>query len=99
MRLSFNEYFAEKSTYVSCKQYMRPTDFDANVAESEFQLYPNSRLVRFQHVCVLNNGSRILFRGFTSTEFSKIFIKTGFYVIVHTFKNYFVSVFLVFNFQ
>ena len=98
MRLSFNEYFVEKSTYVSCKQYMRLTDFDANVAESEFQLYPNSRLVRFQHVCVLNNGSRILFRGFTSTEFSKIFIKTESHNTIYTFKNYFVIIFLIFNF-
>ena len=98
MRLSFNEYFVEKSTYVSCKQYMRPTDFDANVAESEFQLYPNSRLVRFQHVCVLNNGSRILFRGFTSTEFSKIFIKIESHNTIYTFKNYFVIIFLIFNF-
>ena len=98
MRLSFNKYFAEKSTYVSCKQYMRPTNFDANVAESEFQLYPNSRLVRFQHVCVLNNWSRILFTRFTSTEFSKIFIKTESHGTIYTFKNYFVIIFSIFNF-
>ena len=98
MRPNFNEYFAEKSTCGSCKQYMRPTDFDANVAESEFQLYPNLHLVRFQRVCILNNGSRILFTRFTSTEFSKIFIKTESHGTIYTFKNYFVIVFSVFNF-
>ena len=31
--------------------------------------------------------------------FSKIFIKNGFHGIIHTFKNYFATIFSVFNFQ
>jgi len=39
---SFNENFTEKSTYESHKQCIRPTNFDVNAVESEFQRYPNS---------------------------------------------------------
>ena len=42
---------------------------------------------------------RVLFTGPVSTNFSKFFFKTGFYDTIHTFKNYFVTLFLVFNFQ
>ena len=51
----------------------------------------------FQRVYVLNSGSRALFIGPTSTKFNKIFIKTGSHDTIHTFKNYFVSVFSVFS--
>ena len=47
----------------------------------------------FQRVYVLNSG----FTGPTSTEFSKIFIKTRPHGTIHTFKNYFVTVFSVFS--
>ena len=52
--------------------------------------------VRF---CVLlkNSGSRALFIGPASTEFSKKTFKTGFHSTIHTFKNYSVIVFSVFN--
>ena len=51
----------------------------------------------FQRICILNNGPRALFMRLTSTEFSKIFIKIGFHGIIHTFKNYFTTVFSVFS--
>ena len=35
----------------------------------------------------------------TNTFFNKIFIKTEFHDTIHTFKNYFVTVFLIFNFS
>ena len=47
---SFNENFAEKSTYGSREQCTGPTDFYANVVESEFQLYPDSHLVLVSNV-------------------------------------------------
>ena len=42
--------------------------------------------------------SHALFTRPLSTDFSKFFFKTGFYGTIHTFKNYFATVFLVFNF-
>jgi len=51
----------------------------------------------FQCIWVLNNESRALFTGLTNTKFNKIFIKTGFYGTIHTFKNYFSIVFSVFS--
>ena len=51
----------------------------------------------FQRVCVLNSGSHALFTGVTSTEFNKIFIKIRSHNTIYTFKNYFVTVFSVFN--
>ena len=51
----------------------------------------------FQHVCILNSGSHALFTRLTSMEFSKIFIKIGFHGTIHTFKNYFVTIFSVFS--
>ena len=53
----------------------------------------------FQRVCVLNSGSRALFTGLTSVEFSKIFIKIGSHGTIHTFKNYFATMFSIFSFQ
>ena len=47
----------------------------------------------FQRVYVLNSG----FTGPTSIEFNKIFIKTGSHGTIHIFKNYFTTVFSVFN--
>ena len=44
-------------------------------------------------------GFRALFTGLASTNFSKFFFKTGFYSTIHTFKNYFIIIFLVFSFQ
>ena len=51
----------------------------------------------FQHVCILNNGSCALFTGSKSMEFSKIFIKIGFHSIIYIFKNYFTTMFSIFN--
>ena len=43
--------------------------------------------------------SRALFIGLANTDFNKFFFKTGSHDTIHTFKNYFSSTFLVFNFQ
>ena len=48
-------------------------------------------------VCVLSSGSRALFTGLVSMESGKINFKTRSHGIIHTFKNYFTTVFLVFN--
>ena len=37
--------------------------------------------------------------GFIASFFNKTFIKNEFHSIIHTFKNYFATVFLIFNFQ
>ena len=42
-------------------------------------------------------GSYILFMGPTSTDFSKFFFKTVSHNTIHTFKNYFATIFLIFN--
>jgi len=42
-------------------------------------------------------GSYALFMGPTNTEFSKNNYKTGSHGTIHTFKNYFVTVFSVFS--
>ena len=42
-------------------------------------------------------GSHALFMGFASTDFSKIFFKTGSHDTIHTFKNYFATVFSIFS--
>ena len=42
--------------------------------------------------------SRALFTGFASTEFDKCNFKIGFYNTIHTFKNYFVTAFLIIYF-
>ena len=47
---SFNENFAKKHTCGSHEQCTGPTNFYANAAKSEFQLYPNSRLVLVSNV-------------------------------------------------
>lgn len=44
-------------------------------------------------------GSRALFTGPASTDFSKFFFKIGSHGTIHTFKNYFSTVFSIFNFQ
>ena len=44
-------------------------------------------------------GFCVLFTESTSTEFSKYNFKTLSHGTIHTFKNYFVTVFSVFNFQ
>ena len=44
-------------------------------------------------------GSHALFIRPTSTDFSKFFFKTGSHGTIHTFKNYFTTVFSVFSFQ
>ena len=43
------------------------------------------------------NGSRALFTGLTNIFFTKTFIKNGSHSTIHTFKNYFATVFLVFS--
>ena len=48
-------------------------------------------------VYVFLAGSRALFRGPASTEFSKIKFKTKSHGTIHTFKNYFATVFSVFG--
>ena len=47
----------------------------------------------------LFSGSRALFLGLTTSFFNKIFIKNRFHGTIHIFKNYFTTVFLIFNFQ
>ena len=42
-------------------------------------------------------GSRALFTGSTSTNFSKFFFKIGSHGTIHIFKNYFATVFSVFR--
>ena len=42
---------------------------------------------------------RALFMKLTNLFFNKIFIKNEFHSIIHTFKNYFVTVFSIFSFQ
>ena len=48
---------------------------------------------------VFSCGSRALFMRPTSTIFNNFFFKPGSHGIIYTFKNYFIIVFLVFNFQ
>ena len=48
-------------------------------------------------VCVQFSGSCVLFTGSISTFSNKIFIKIGFNGTIHTFKNYFITIFLVFS--
>ena len=47
--------------------------------------------------CAFFSGFRALFTRSASTSFSKKNFKTGSHGIIHTFKNYFVTVFLVFS--
>ena len=42
-------------------------------------------------------GSRALFTGSTNMDFSKFFFKIGSYGTIHTFKNYFATVFSIFS--
>ena len=42
-------------------------------------------------------GSRALFIEPINTDFNKFFFKIGSYDTIHTFENYFVTMFLVFN--
>ena len=48
-------------------------------------------------VCVFFCESCALFTEFASMDFSKFFFKIGFHGIIHTFKNYFTTVFSVFS--
>ena len=52
-----------------------------------------------KHASVFSSGSCVLFMGFTNIFFTKIFIKNRFHDTIHTFKNYFIIVFLSFNFH
>ena len=47
---------------------------------------------------VFSCGSHALFTGPTSTMFCNFFFKIGSHDTIHTFKNYFTTVFSVFNF-
>ena len=51
------------------------------------------------HVYCFFFESCTLFMGPTSTEYGKINFKIGSHGIIHTFRNYFATVFLVINFQ
>ena len=51
----------------------------------------------FNYICVQLSESRALFKRPISIFFNKIFIKIGFHGIIHTFKNYFATVFSVFS--
>ena len=42
-------------------------------------------------------GSREQFMGPVNTDFNKFFFKTEFYGTIHTFKNYFITIFIVFS--
>ena len=48
-------------------------------------------------VWLKNSGSRTLFIGPTGTFFSQKNFKIGSYGIIYIFKNYFVTIFLIFN--
>ena len=52
---------------------------------------------RVSMVLCHTNGSRALFTGPTNLFFSKNFIKNWSYGTIHTFKNYFATVFLIFS--
>ena len=60
-------------------------------------------LVWIQNAFVFANGlrflcgSHVLFMRPISTDFKKKFFKIGLHSIIHTFKNYFATVFSVFN--
>ena len=53
----------------------------------------------FSRSCALVSGSCALFTGPTNLFFTKIFIKNGSHCTIHTFKNYFVTIFSAINFQ
>ena len=42
-------------------------------------------------------GSHVLFAGPITTDFSKFFFKTGLHSTIHTFKNYFATMFSILN--
>ena len=44
-------------------------------------------------------GSCVLFTGLVNTFFNNFFFKTGFHGTIHTFKNYFTTMFSFFSFQ
>ena len=48
-------------------------------------------------VSCFSSGSCALFTGLINIFFSKTFIKNGPYGTIHTFKNYFVTVFSIFS--
>ena len=50
-----------------------------------------------KRVLWLSSGSRALFMGPTNLFFSKIFIKNESHDTIHTFTNYFITIFSVFN--
>ena len=50
------------------------------------------------HVCILNGGSYLLFMRLVSMKFDKINFKNWSYSIIHIFKNYFDTIFLIFCF-
>ena len=50
-------------------------------------------------VCVVLCGSHALFMGLASTFFSKNNFKTRFHGTIHTFKNYFTTMFSVFGYK
>ena len=55
--------------------------------------------IQFSVAFGVSCGSHALFMGPTSTDFNKISFKIGSHGTIYTFKNYFATVFLIFNFQ
>jgi len=49
------------------------------------------------HVCLFMCGFCTLFTRLVNMDFSKFFFKIKFYGTIHTFKNYFATVFSIFN--
>ena len=97
------DWFRLSENLVSLEQKIR-CSISSRQLLTNFYTKPNTISVSldctenvFQCVCILNSGSHTLFTRPTSTEFNKIFIKTGFHSTIHTFKNYFAIVFSVFN--
>ena len=83
MSLSLNYHFDTKPTHL----------------HTTFLLSVRLERTFFMRFCILlkNCGSRALFMGLASTFFSRNNFKTGFHSTIHTFKNYFVTVFSAFS--
>ena len=56
-----------------------------------------SKFCGFSSRSVFSSGSHALFTGSTSTIFNNVFFKTGSHGTIHIFKNYFATIFSVFD--
>ena len=69
-----------------------------HLASSVLRLCFNFFFLRRVSVALCHtNGSRALFIGLTNLFFQQLFIENGSYDTIHTFKNYFATVFSVFS--